>query len=305
MLDVRRLRVLREVAVQGSFSAAAEALAFTQPAVSRQIATLEAEAGTQLVERGARGIRLTPAGELLVETAETVLDKLAAAEHQLEALAGLSGGRLRVGAFPSANATLIPLALSTFAGAFPDVGLSLVEARSPECAALIASGELDLAVVSDSEGELGDELVLEPLMEDPMYLALARSHPLAEQKVVTMGDLKDEIWIEGRGNIVSAALRAAAARAGFEPRIGFESTQWLGKQGLVAAGVGITLIPTVALAAVHDDIVLRSLGPDAPKRQLSIATSASRYRAPGIEPMTAILHDVARDHRFATDALVK
>ena len=88
MLDVRRLRVLREVAVHGSFSAAAEALAFTQPAVSRQIATLEAEAGTQLVERGARGIRLTPAGELLVETAETVLDKLAAAEHQLEALAG-------------------------------------------------------------------------------------------------------------------------------------------------------------------------------------------------------------------------
>src|SRR4051812_26062716 len=156
MLDVRRLRVLREVAAQGSFSAAADALAFTQPAVSRQIATLEAEAGTQLVERGARGIRLTPAGELLVAaagsvldkgargirlppagellvaTAESVLDKLAAAEHELQALAGLSGGRLRVGAFPSANATLIPLALSTFDRAYPDVGLSLVEARSPE-----------------------------------------------------------------------------------------------------------------------------------------------------------------------------
>src|SRR5688500_13904485 len=104
MLDVRRLRVLREVAARGSFSAAADALAFTQPAVSRQIATLEAEAGTRLVERG---IRLTPA-------AEVILDRLAAAEHQLKALAGLHGGRLRVGAFPSANATLIPLALAAF-----------------------------------------------------------------------------------------------------------------------------------------------------------------------------------------------
>ena len=111
MLDVRRLRVLREVAAHGSFSAAADALAFTQPAVSRQIATLEAEAGARLVERGARGIRLTAAGELLVEHAETILDRLAAAEHQLQALAGLNGGRLRVGAFPSANATLIPLAM--------------------------------------------------------------------------------------------------------------------------------------------------------------------------------------------------
>jgi DNA-binding transcriptional LysR family regulator len=305
MLDVRRLRVLREVAAHGSFSAAAEALAFTQPAVSRQIATLEAEAGTLLVERGARGIRLTPAGELLVETAETVLDKLAAAEHQLEALAGLNGGRLRVGAFPSANATLIPLALSAFDRDHPEVCLSLVEARSPECAALIGAGELDIAVVSDSEGDLGDELELELLMEDPMYLALAREHPLAERDTLTMADLEDEIWIEGRGNIVSHALRAAAAKAGFEPRIGFESTQWLGKQGLVAAGVGITLIPTVALAAVHDDIVLRSLGEDAPKRRLSIATSASRYRAPGVEPMKAVLRTVAREHCFACDALVK
>src|SRR3954469_12288553 len=146
MLDVRRLRVLREVAASGSFSAAAEVLAFTQPAVSRQIATLEAEAGAELVERGARGIRLTAAGELLVEHAEVILDRLAMAEHELEALAGLRGGRLRVGAFPSANATLIPLALAAFDEAYPEVGLSLVEARSVQCAVLLRAGELDLAV---------------------------------------------------------------------------------------------------------------------------------------------------------------
>ena len=120
MLDVRRLRVLREVAAQGSFSAAAEALAFTQPAVSRQIATLEAEAGTRLVERSARGIRLTPAGELLVGHAEAILDRLATAESQLAALADGTRGRLRLAAFPSANATLIPLAIAAFRGARRD-----------------------------------------------------------------------------------------------------------------------------------------------------------------------------------------
>src|SRR4051812_8030462 len=222
MLDVRRLKVLREVAAHGSFSAAADALAFTQPAVSRQIATLEAEAGMALVERGARGVRLTAAGELLVSHAEVILDRLAIAEHELEAMAGLNGGRLRVGAFPSANATLIPLALAAFDREYPSVALSLVEARSTDCAHLLGTGELDIAVVSDTEGELGEDLVLEPLMEDPMYVALSREHPLATKPELAMADLRDEIWIEGRG-IIANALHAAARAAGFEPRIVFES----------------------------------------------------------------------------------
>ena len=303
MLDVRRLRVLREVATQGSFSAAAEALAFTQPAISRQIAALESEAGTVLVERGARGIRLTPAGELLVDHAEAILDRLASAEHELEALAGLSGGRLRIGAFASATATLIPLALKAFDEAHPDVCLSLVEAGSPRCAAQLTSGALDLAVVSDSEGELDDDIDLEPLMDDPFYVALARSHPLASKPDLALADLRAETWIEGRGSTVSFALRDAAARAGFEPRIAIESTQWLGKQGLVAAGIGITLIPTVALATVREDIVLRRLE-EVRSRRISIATHACRYHAPGVEPMRAILRRVAAEHCFACDAMV-
>src|SRR4051812_5531624 len=303
MLDVRRLKVLREVAAHGSFSAAADALAFTQPAVSRQIATLEAEAGMALVERGARGVRLTAAGELLVEHAEVILDRLAAAEHELKALAGLKGGRLRVGAFPSANATLIPLALTAFDREYPEVSLSLVEAVSPRCAALLCAGELDIAVVSDAKGALGQDLEFEPLMEDPMYLAMARDHPLALQPYLTMADLRDEVWIEGRGSVVSNALRAAAGKAGFEPRIAFESTQWLGKQGLVAAGVGITLIPTVALATVREDIVLRSLK-DAPRRTISIATLGCGYEAPAVEPMRAVLRRVAEEHCFSCDACV-
>jgi len=304
MLDVRRLRVLREVAAHGSFSAAADALAFTQPAVSRQIATLEAEAGTRLVERGARGIRLTAAGELLVEHADVILDRLAAAEHQLEALAGLNGGRLRVGAFPSANATLIPLAMAEFDRVHHEVCLNLVEARSPELATMLCSGELDVAVVSDSEGALSDELEVEPLMEDPLYVAMARSHPLADKPDLELADLHDETWIEGRGSTVATALRSAAAMAGFEPKIVIESTQWLGKQGLVAAGLGITLIPTIVLDSVRDDIVLRSLASEGLCRQLYIATDGCRYRAPGVDPMKEILRGVAREHCFACTALV-
>ena len=175
-----------------------------------------------------------------------------------------------------------------------------------ECAALLGSGELDLAVVSDSEADFGrdPQLELDPLMDDPLYVALARSHPLAGPSLaLSMSDLRDEIWIEGRGSIVSRALLDAAQRAGFEPRIAIRPPSgWPSRRS--AAGVGITLIPTVALDAVRDDIVLRSLGDDAPLRRLSIATHASRYRAPGIEPMKAVLHQVAAEHRFALDALV-
>src|SRR3954468_17829033 len=200
MLDVRRLRVLREVAQTGSFSAAADVLAFTQPAVSRQIATLEAEAGTRLVERSARGVRLTQAGELLVGPADAILDRLTAAESQLEALSQLEGGRLRIGAPATANSTLIPLAVRAFDDAHPEVALRLDEAISSELVERLSCGELDIAIVADAEripglrggGGFG------PVVEEPLYPAAARNHPLAEGPEVRMADLAREVWIEGR-----------------------------------------------------------------------------------------------------------
>src|SRR4051794_39768967 len=188
MLDVRRLQVLRTVAHTGSFSAAADALSFTQPAISRQIATLETEAGAQLVERLARGIRLTPAGELLVEHADAILDRLAVAEAQLEAVATLAGGRLRIGAFPTANSTLVPLAIKAFSGVHPDVELRLEEDVSHELLDRLRGGELDLAVVSDHQPGAADaheDITLEPLMDDPLHVALPLGHPLADKPGLT------------------------------------------------------------------------------------------------------------------------
>jgi DNA-binding transcriptional LysR family regulator len=304
-LDVRRLRVLREVARHGSFSAAAEALAFTQPAVSRQVATLEAEAGARLVERTARGVRLTPAGELVLEHADAILDRLAAAESQLAAFNGLRAGRLRLGSFGTASATLTPLAIAAFTTEHPGVELRLTESTSPRALQLLAAGELDVALASDAAGPLAAaDVELEELMEEEMYLAMPRAHPLATAKQLQMSDLRDATWIEGPDPVGYTPLLTAARAAGFEPQIGFQAAQWLAKQGLVAAGVGVTLIPSLALATVREDIVLRSLGPDAPRRRIYAAVQATPHRAPGVEPMRAILRRVAREHTESCVALI-
>src|ERR671933_759934 len=144
MLDVKRLRVLREVAEQGSFSGAADALSYTQSAVSQQIAALEREAGATLVERGTRGGTLTEAGRALVEHSEAILTRLAAAEDELEAIAGLRGGRMRLASFPTAGATLAPRAIARFREEHPDVELSLVPAEPDERLPRLKAGELDL-----------------------------------------------------------------------------------------------------------------------------------------------------------------
>src|SRR4051812_47326532 len=146
MLDVRRMRVLREVARHGSFSAAAEALSFTQSAVSQQIAALEREAGTTLVERSVRGIRLTDAGRALVRHTDAILGRLAEAEAELEAIAGLRGGRLRMASFESAGATLMPLAIAAFRERHPSVELSMSLLEPEDSIPQLRAGELDLAI---------------------------------------------------------------------------------------------------------------------------------------------------------------
>src|SRR3954453_15942109 len=146
MLDVKRMRVLKEVAARGSFSGAADALSYTQSAVSQQIAALEREAGTILVERSARGVRLTDAGPALVAHADAIIARLDAAERELEAIAGLRGGHLRLTAFPSAGASLMPLAVAEFRRRHPGVELTLAPGDPPESLTALKAGECDLAI---------------------------------------------------------------------------------------------------------------------------------------------------------------
>src|SRR3954447_6673736 len=155
MLDVRRMRVLREVAIRGSFSAAAESLSFTQSAVSQQIAALEREAGAILVERNARGVRLTEAGQTVVRHAEAILCRLSEAEAELEDLAGLRGGRVRLAAFESTASTIMPVAIAAFSRTHPGVELSMTLMDPEDSLPALRGGELDVAMIYTG-GEAGD-----------------------------------------------------------------------------------------------------------------------------------------------------
>jgi DNA-binding transcriptional LysR family regulator len=297
MFDSTRLRVFREVVERGSFSAAAEALSFTQPAVSRQIATLEREAGTQLLQRMPRGIRLTEAGRILLGHTEAILGRMSAAQTQIDAVACLEGGRLRIGSFATANATVVPRAIAAFSREHPNVELSLIEGVSSTLIPRLRGGELDLALVTEpSEREIED-LDLVELVEDPMLVALPLDHPLAHKPRLRLQDLRNETWIEGECPDCGRPLFHASQLAGFEPQIRFGAGQWLGKQGLVAAGLGVTLIPGLAVASVRDDIVLRSLA-EAPTRRV-VALLPEGYRVPAAEPFVDVLRAAADEHCVA------
>jgi DNA-binding transcriptional LysR family regulator len=298
MLDVRRMRVLREVALRGSFSAAADALSFTQSAVSQQIAALEREAGAVLVERSARGVRLTEAGEAVVRHAEVILARLAEAEAELEAIAGLRGGRLRIGAFESAASTLMPLAIAAFRDRHPAVELSMTLVEPEDAVPQLRAGDLDLALVVETRRR-GEEDGVERvhLLDDPMYVVLPAGHPLAHKRQLRLADLAADAWIGGGpGSECHRVISRACGAAGFDPRIAFETDDYGAVQGLVAAGVGVSLIAELGLRSAREDIVVRSLGRETPVREVFAAAPAGGYRSPAAAAMLEILRDVAGRH---------
>jgi DNA-binding transcriptional LysR family regulator len=313
MLDVKQLRVLKAVAEHGSFSAAAEALSYTQPAISQQIAALERSAGATLVDRTSRGVRLTDAGRALVDHADVVLARLAAAEAELEAIAGVRGGRVRIASFSTAGASLVPPALALFEERHPEVELHFVEEDPEEAIQMMRAGDLELAVVFEFHDLSPTEwdriytgVELHHLIDDPMYLALPRGHRLAHKPRVRMQDAEGETWIqEGDPRNPCGRLQKAACRAaGFEPLIGFQTDDYNVVQGLVAAGVGISLLPSLALANMREDIVVRSLGRAAPTRRICAATLDRRYRSPATEAMLVILEEVSRDFQLPSGTAV-
>jgi DNA-binding transcriptional LysR family regulator len=299
MLDVRRMRVLREVAQRGSFSAAAEALSFTQSAVSQQIAALEREAGTVLVQRSARGVRLTEAGEAVVRHAEAILARLAEAESELEAIAGLRGGRLRLAAFESAASSIMPLAIAQFSRLHPAVELSMTLLEPEDALPQLRAGDLDLVLTFESRAtdEVVDGIALEHLLEDPLFLVLPLDHPLANKRNLRLADVASDAWIGGQaGCECNRLIRRSCAAAGFDPRIAFETDEYSAVQGLVAAGVGVSLMAELGLINVRPDIAVRSLGRETPVRQIYAATLAEGYRSPATKAMLEILSDVAAEY---------
>ena len=300
MLSTARLKVLKEVAYRGSISATAEALSYTQSAISQQIATLEAETGMTLLERHPRGVSLTAAGQMLVGHAEGILAGLEAAEAALSEIAGLRGGRLRVASFPTAGATLMPQAIATFRSSYPGVELTLTEGEPEQIAPRLRAGELDLALLFEFAGEtpLQEDATRVELLEDPMYLALPGEHPLAGKGKLRLEDLREEAWVQtSRSSPCARHVVRSCHAAGFEPNVSFESDDYQTVQGLVAAGVGVALIPELALSVVREDITIRTLSPAPPVRQVIAALPAGARLVPAAPVMLGILEQAATQYQ--------
>jgi DNA-binding transcriptional LysR family regulator len=295
MLDPRRLRVLREVATRGSFSAAAEALAFTQSAVSQQVAALERETGTRLVERGVRPVRLTDAGRALVAHAEAVLARLDEAQQELAEIARLRRGRLRLAGFPTAIATLVPAAIARFSQRHPDVEVTVTDDHQQGLLSRLARWELDLALIYEHEAlpEPAVRLERTSLLDDPFDLVMPDGHPLARRSSVALPELAEETWIGGTPDGAYARIVLHSCRtAGFEPRVTFGSDDYNAVQAFVAVGLGVAILPRLALTVPRPGLAHVALH-DPPVRRIAAARLAASFRSAATSSMLDVLRETA------------
>ena len=292
MLDVRRLRVLSHVAADGGFSAAADALGMTQSAVSQHIAALEREIGLPVVRRGTRPVELTEAGAALTRHATGILARLDSAEQELAEIADRRRGRLRFGCFPTLLGTLMPSAFARFRRLHPDVRLTVVDDHLHRLVPRLESGELDLAVIYDNE-ELPDvgsgDFERVPLLVDRFQAVVPAGHRLAGRRDIRLQDLQSEPWIGGAPSSGwYRIVRHACQQAGFTPRADFSSDDYIAVQALVAAGLGVSVIPGLAVAHLLPGVATCGLaGP--PVRRICAAWPRDGYRGPTLTAMVDCL----------------
>jgi molybdate transport repressor ModE-like protein len=295
MIDVRRLAVLREVARLGSFNQAAAALRLTPSAVSQQISALERALGTGVVRRSTRGVELTEAGRVLAEAGEAIAAELANAEEEIARLATARTERLTVATFASGGQRLLPAALLSFTAEHPGVEITVLEVEPEESLALVRSGAADLALAYHFDGpppvrpDGRDGVVWTHLLDDPMWIVMPAGHPLAGRESVTLAELSGERWAHGCLGIVDL-LDHYAAMAGFEVRTACRGTDYVFAQALVRAGVGISMIPQVALTADLGGLATVPLAPPCPSRFVGTVTAARRVRPLAADLLRA-LHD--------------
>ncbi len=292
MLDVTRLRVLVAVAQHGSVTAAARALNYAQPSVSHHLARLEAETGAQLTRRSGRGIALTEAGQLLAGRAEEILGRLDAAEHELAAHLGHSGERVRVAAFGSALATIVPGALARLAAQHPGLDPVLAEAEPPEALRMLRSGQVDIALVfrqlratdpASPSGDAWEGMRARLLLDEQIYLVSQAGGPAAGPPGVAA--YARSHWIAGCENCRDHLLWLCE-RAGFTPKIAVSTDDHVAAQALAAAGVGVTVLPGLDLcAARHPGIQAEPL-PGAHRQVLAVT-----YGQPPDPPAVNLLRE--------------
>ncbi|WP_329371128.1 LysR family transcriptional regulator [Streptomyces sp. NBC_00669] len=274
-VSLTALRVFRAVAEQGTFTAAAASLGYTQSAVSRQIAAIERAAGAELLERRRDGVRLTDAGRIVMRRATTVLDEIEATARELSGLPA-QGGTVRLGWMPSAGAVLVARALAELRRTDPDLNVVGREGSTPALARALRAGSIDLALLASGPPFRAPDtesppLALQTLTERPLYLAVPAAHPLARGEYVDVADLRGQRWIASPS---SGEERLMGVWPGLDerPEIALTARDWLAKLHLVAAGCGLTTVPaTLAPVAPPGVRVLPVRGGPQEQRRLLLA----------------------------------
>ena len=296
MLDVRRLRIFVVVADEGSFTAAAQKLYLTQSAVSQQMSVLEREIGVSLLERLPRGVRLTPAGQILADRARAVQSELLALEHQMRALRD-GPQEIRVGAFGTAGVELLPVALRAFLRASPGTRVRLSTVRAADAAARLHDGDIQVLLTWDfnfAPRPADPTLTRIPLPDDPLRVVLPLDHPLAAAPSVRLADLAEEQWVvRAHSAPYGDAYQAMCRIAGFEPDIAFPADGYPAVLGLVAAGIGVSLVPAMSLVPGRPDVAVRRLESPDFRRQITILTLPDPSRSGPVEALLDALRDAA------------
>lgn len=307
MIDVRRLRVLREVANLGSIAAAATELSYTASAVSQQIATLEREVGVALVERGPRSITLTDAGRALASHADVILARLEIAEMEVREVAGLRGGQLRLATFRTAGETIMAEAMTEFHRRHPQVSLSLLEGEPEDYLPAVRRGELDLVLsfeydrVPAPDTEATEQVLL---LDDPIGVALPAHHPAASAPLVRISDLAEDAWVASTPrSSVHLFTRNICLAAGFDPQVNFETDDYHVAQALVATGVGVAFLPQLSVRTAHPDVVYRPIAPDPPSRRIFAVFRAGGLRSPTTHAMVQLLQTTSAAYAAAPQAV--
>ncbi len=292
MIDLRRLEALVAVHRTGSVSAAAADLHYGQPTISHHLRRLEAETGAVLLQRVGRGVRLTPEGLLLARRGEEVLGLLARAEAELAAVTSLQAGRVRLAAFPSGAATLVPDALALLAGRHPGIELELTEAEPPEAHELLRAGTVDLALTFAYPDQPEPEQISSvPILDDPLHLVTPDDPGSSgDAAPVELAAWAGHPWVTGCERC-RRELLALCADAGFTPAIAFASDDYVAVQSLVAAGLGVTVLPGLALRAHrHRGVTTHRL---AAHRRIQLSTYGAPPRPAAVDAVAAALTEVA------------
>jgi DNA-binding transcriptional LysR family regulator len=291
-MDPRRLLTFRAVAHERSFSAAARELSLTQPAVSQQVAALERELGAKLLDREPGGVTLTHAGGVLLEHADAVADRLELARAQLAGIAGEQRMRLRIGAFPSALAAVVPRAVASLRERVPGAEATVEEGGTAELAERVRRGRLHVAVGFQDAAQPRREhpgTERRDLLREPFLVALWPGHPLAAKHAVAIADLAEEPWVAPSD---SGMIAEACHAAGFTMRLTMISRDPLANRALVAQGLAVTLVPRLLSTAAFSGTQLRPIAGPAPERDV-YALLPPGERHPLTEPILAGLTEVA------------